>query len=391
MDGRQVLPRAGKVAPSGRPTPPYVLLDADGNEVEPVVRWLRSLTLDDLPSTTIRSYAYETLRWYRLLWALSVDWDAATRSEADVLVGYLRNSKNPQRKRSKKSKSVPGSVNIVTGKRILPEGYSATGINHTETVIRSFYDWHKENGRGPAVNPWPINRREAEAKRHRSPLEAPTEYRRGTLRQKTPKRKVRAIPDRQWDALFAAMTCDRDRAIILMFVTSGARAEELLQVTLADIDWPGLRFYVVSKGTREREPVPASQEAFRMLSRYLDARGPADSSLPIWTTRRGPSRPLTYWAMRRIIQRANDKLGTNWTLHDLRHTASTRMANDPNMTITDVQKILRHQSLASTQVYIDADEEELFAKVQEHFERPRPERRPTAGYSADDLRTVFGD
>jgi integrase len=29
--------------------------------------------------------------------------------------------------------------------------------------------------------------------------------------------------------------------------------------------------------------------------------------------------------MRRVLQRANGKLGTNWTLHDLRHTAATRM------------------------------------------------------------------
>jgi hypothetical protein len=35
---------------------------------------------------------------------------------------------------------------------------------------------------------------------------------------------------------------------------------------------------------------------------------------------------LTYAALRRTLQRANARLGTNWTLHDLRHTAAMRMA-----------------------------------------------------------------
>ena len=28
---------------------------------------------------------------------------------------------------------------------------------------------------------------------------------------------------------------------------------------------------------------------------------------------------MTYWAMRRVLQRANKRLDTNWTLHDARH------------------------------------------------------------------------
>ncbi|WP_326608883.1 site-specific integrase [Streptomyces scopuliridis] len=40
--------------------------------------------------------------------------------------------------------------------------------------------------------------------------------------------------------------------------------------------------------------------------------------------------------MRRILQRANDKLGTNWTLHDARHTAATRMAGDDRLTLAEV-------------------------------------------------------
>ncbi|MGH3994299.1 MAG: hypothetical protein ACRDSN_17805 [Pseudonocardiaceae bacterium] len=37
-----------------------------------------------------------------------------------------------------------------------------------------------------------------------------------------------------WDELFAAMTCDRDRALLLCYVSSGARASELLGVAIGD-------------------------------------------------------------------------------------------------------------------------------------------------------------
>ena len=103
------------------------------------------------------------------------------------------------------------------------------------------------------------------------------------------------------------------------------RANELLGVTLEDVDWGGQLVYVVSKGTRIRQPVPASPDAFRYLGRYLATDGLPSLGEPVWRTRRGQTRPMTYWAIRRVLQRANEQLGTNWTLHDARHTAATRM------------------------------------------------------------------
>jgi hypothetical protein len=39
------------------------------------------------------------------------------------------------------------------------------------------------------------------------------------------------------------------------------------------------------------------------------------------------------------------ELGTNWSLHDLRHTTATRMADDPQMTLREVQAVLRHPNI----------------------------------------------
>ena len=35
------------------------------------------------------------------------------------------------------------------------------------------------------------------------------------------------------------MSCDRDRALMCMYVSSGARATELLGIDIDDVDWSG--------------------------------------------------------------------------------------------------------------------------------------------------------
>lgn len=186
------------------------------------------------------------------------------------------------------------------------------------------------------------------------------------------------------------MGCDRDRALLEFYVSSGARASELLGIGLEDIDWAGQLVYVISKGTRERQAVPASPDAFRYLGGYLAADGHPTPGQSIWRTRRGDQRPLTYWATRRILQRANEKLGTNWTLHDARHTAATRMAGDERLTLAEVQTILRHAHLDTTGRYLTARVEDMHDKLTEHYNRPRPQRVYAAGYDPDDIKAVFG-
>ena len=110
---------------------------------------------------------------------------------------------------------------------------------------------------------------------------------RARLRQKVPARPPRAIPDERWDELFAEMGCERDRALLEFSVSSGARAAELLGVCPEDVDWAGRQVYVISKGTRRREPVPASPQAFIHLAHYLDECGPRCPGEPVWRTRRG--------------------------------------------------------------------------------------------------------
>lgn len=68
MEGRVDLNRLGSVVAVQTRFPPYVVVDRDGVEVEPVTQYLRDLALGDSRPLTSRSYGYDLLRWFRLLW-----------------------------------------------------------------------------------------------------------------------------------------------------------------------------------------------------------------------------------------------------------------------------------------------------------------------------------
>ncbi|MFD7537342.1 tyrosine-type recombinase/integrase [Streptomyces sp. NPDC059819] len=390
MEGRADLPRVGAVVPARGVHPPYVVVNRYDDEIEPATAYLRDLALNDSSPLTIRSYGYGLLRWFRLLWLLDVAWEKATEAETAVLTGWLRSASNPQRQRQSAASPAPGSVNLRTGKPVLRAGYAPRTINHALSVVSGFYEFHAHQGNGPVANPVPVSPQRRRALVHRSPLEPKPVLGRARLRQKVADRPPRSIPDHLWDELFERMGCERDRALLEFYVSSGARAEELLGVGIGDVDWAGQKVYVISKGTRQREAVPASPQAFVRLAQYLDEIGTPPADEPMWRTRHGADRPVSYWAMRRVIQRANAALGTNWTLHDLRHTAASRMANGGKLTLPEVQTILRHANIQTTNRYLTARIEEIFDKLTEHYNAPRVERSYPTGYSADDVAAVFG-
>jgi hypothetical protein len=178
-----------------------------------------------------------------------------------------------------------------------------------------------------------------------------------------------------------------------------ARASELLSAWQGGVD-PGRQLIsVVRKGTGETQELPASTDAFVWLRLYqleLEDAIPNGRRLPLWWTLRNPSRPLTYHAAHRMFERANNKAGTAATLHALRHTAAYRMAEDPGLPLTDVQFVLGHAQLTTTQIYLTPRKEEVIRRLlAHHAEQTRQAAARTApaaapGYSAESLYVLFG-
>jgi integrase len=184
--------------------------------------------------------------------------------------------------------------------------------------------------------------------------------------------------------------------LVALWVSTGARASELLGATVADVD-PGQQLItVIRKGTRVMQPLPAAPDAFVWLRLYevqLAGVAPAGRDQPLWWTLREPLRPLRYDAARVMFNRANAVLGANWSLHDLRHTAAYRMARDPQVSLCDVQWVLGHAHLSTTQRYLNPLTQDVIEGVLA-FHARRAEQgvdSPAAvGYGPESLRALFG-
>jgi site-specific recombinase XerD len=366
---------AGGLRETGNPWLPFELVDADGGAVAPVAAYLKDVQACGRSESTLRSYGMDLLRWFRFCWAAGLDWDHVTRSEAGDFCRWL----------------------LIAGKPGTAGGYAPATAAHCETVLRHFYDFHLEAGTGPMVNPFPLGRGRRAA--HHNPMDPFPRGQSGLFRPRLPQRAPRSIPDGQFSELFARLGSHRDRALVAFWVSTGARASELLGAAAGDADLGRQAITVIRKGTRAVQGLPASPDAFVWLRLYQEQmRGlaPAGPDQPLWLTLRRPFRQLTYHAARRMFTRAGESLGKNWTLHDLRHTAAYRMARDPEMPLTDIQWILGHARLSTTQVYLTPVPDDVIASVlafHERRARPAPPQQPGTGpgYRADTLRVLFGE
>lgn len=412
-----VVSQRGSLEPSDDLFEPFRLVDAGGTVLEPVSAYLRELQACGRSVSTQRSYGMDLLRWFRFLWTVEVGWDQATRVEARDFCSWIQISDKPVRphwRRAGEDVQPPsprtqdargaraGGSNPVTGKAGSGVKYAAATAAHSETVLRSFYDFHLEAGSGPMLNPFPLSRdrRGGRANAHHNPMNPFQHERTGRYRPKSVVRIPRQIPDERFDELFAALGSHRDRALVAFWVSTGARAAELLGATCADAD-PGQQLItVIRKGTRCLQQLPASPDAFVWLRLYqaqMQGLVPVGPDQPLWWTLRRPFRALNYHAARAMFIRANASLGSNWSLHDLRHSAAYRMARDPQMTLSDVQWVLGHAQLSTTQLYLTAPTEDVIAAVLAYHDRrahPQPESpeesRNRLRYRPETLSVLFG-
>jgi integrase len=373
-----VVPQVGHLAKTGNAWDPYRLVDNDGVVVQAVTEYFRDLQAAGRSTATLRSYGLDLLRWFRFLWAVDIRWSRATRVEARDFCRWMLVAGKPARSHwHNPSKTVKPRSTV--------EAYAPSVRAHCETVLRCFYEFHLSAGSGPIINPFPLDRarRSGRAHAHHNPIEPFRNERSGLYRPRVPSRVPRSVPDEEFNEIFAKLPSHRDRALVAFYVSTGARASELLSATLAGVD-PGRQLItVVRKGTRELQELPASTDAFVWLRLYqveMEGLIPKGRRQPLWWTLRRPVRPLTYHAAHRMFERAGESAGSTATLHSLRHTAAYRMAEDPALPLTDVQFVLGHALLTTTQIYLTPRKEEVIRRVLAHHaeqirqatERARP-------------------
>ena len=140
----------------------------------------------------------------------------------------------------------------------------------------------------------------------------------------------------------------RNRALFELVYSAGLRAQEAIDLALADVEFEQELVVVRGKGGKERA-VPLGEEAAYRLRRYLDdarpklARG-AENRL--FLSVRG--RPLDTSTLRRLVPNP----------HRLRHAFATDLL-EGGADLRTIQELLGHSSLSTTQVYSHVDAKRL--------------------------------
>lgn len=395
----------GRVVARPDQIPPWGIHDPLDEPLLPARQYLTDLVARDMSPGTIRSYAFDLLRWYRVLWAWGIEWDHAGSGEVRDFVLWMRQAE--KRRPTASISHVPGHMNVKTSQQALGGEYASATINHNLSVIQEFYRFHIEEGRGPVRNPVPAREAHPGGGRfgaHHCPEDQFPKSTRARYRQKRPEVYPRSIPDKAVAELVTNLLCVRDRALVELSLSNGARAAELLTLTHDKIDPGNSTIGVVRKGTRNLQWIPVSREAMQWVVRYQRSLPPelTGPTMPLWWTRRKPYRPLTYVALRAMFRKVNQVNDMNWTFHALRHTAAVRMVSDSALPLSYVQRILGHVWITTTQRYLVPRDSEILEEVQAHYRRLSSSRSPAApglgepaagslSYDGSDMEALFGE
>jgi integrase/recombinase XerD len=148
----------------------------------------------------------------------------------------------------------------------------------------------------------------------------------------------------------------RDRAIMEVLYSTGIRRMELVMLDIADLDMDrGVIFVREGKGRKDRV-VPIGERAIRWTQRYLDgARSQLmarrrDGATALFLGARGVrvrATRLTERLHRYVVTALPGKTGS---VHIFRHAMATLM-HDGGADVRDLQEILGHSQLSTTEVY----------------------------------------
>lgn len=148
----------------------------------------------------------------------------------------------------------------------------------------------------------------------------------------------------------------RNRAIILLFATTGIRNKELRSLVLDDIRWRDAHVQIRrTKGRRDRI-VPLMQEAGKALADYVLQARPGCDSRRVFLQHLPPVRPIDESAVisrivRSALARAGVVLEGPSGAHLIRHSLATQLVSQ-RQPINEVADLLGHRSIDTTAIYV---------------------------------------
>jgi integrase/recombinase XerD len=341
----------------------WLMLDEDYQVVEPIQRYLTSLTTSTRSPNTVEAYAYDLRTWWEFLSLKALDWRNINLSDVEDFAYWLR----------------VGDTTKVVSMQPVQAIRSEKTVNRAITAITSFYEYHIASGRIDFKQfdrfhlPQGINREGlltgiAKSKPTRQKL----------VKLKEPKSFPGCLTDEQVEALVNACHRLRDKLIILMLNGTGMRKGELLGLCHEDIGDGSDNFIRVVRrnnpnGARvkgQERTIPVVPELMKMYNDYLIYEYPEPVSdyvfVNIWEGKVGM--PMNPNVLNVMFDRLSKKTGIQVYPHLFRHTYATRLLK-ANYLPERVKHLLGHTSIQTTlDIYSHVIEETNLYEVIEREE-----------------------
>ena len=144
----------------------------------------------------------------------------------------------------------------------------------------------------------------------------------------------------------------RDYVMFQVLLGTGLRATELLNIKVSDIDFTERKIRIIAKGDKERY-VYFRKGIANLLLDYLSENKITDGY--VFCNRSGKQISQSY--LNKIFRLLREELDIPYLQpHACRRTCATNALNN-GADITDVQKMLGHSSITTTQIYTTREEE----------------------------------
>lgn len=225
-------------------------------------------------------------------------------------------------------------------------GLKATSVNRSLASLRSFWKWLLKQG-------------------------YTTHDIVGTIKQfKTPKRLPTFVPETRMSDVIVGLKEDiasddaerlRDALIMLLLYTCGLRLSELVEANVEDLSADFSAIRVRGKGSKVRiQPIVKSVGS--VLKKYFSQNSSQNICIAqkkaLILSKKGER--INRRAVQRIVERKLKCYGIQGKTspHVLRHTFATHLLND-GADLREIQELLGHSALRTTQVYTHTDIESL--------------------------------
>ena len=156
----------------------------------------------------------------------------------------------------------------------------------------------------------------------------------------------------------------RDVAMILLGLSTGIRACDIIRLRLSDIDWQNETLSWHQSKTGNLVCVPLIPSVGNAIVRYLAEERPSAPNDYLFVRSLAPFDPFScHSSCYALIKRTFNKAGINkngriFGMHLLRHNAASTMVEN-NVPIETIAAILGHADPDTTGIYISTDEKRL--------------------------------